>query len=402
MTTDPEILIEDISTNSPPIEGVGTSTVAFIGGAMKGPVLEPTPITTWQQFEDTFGGLDFSAKGFYLAHAVDLYFKNGGQMAYVVRATDDTTPSNGIVYRIGLPCLEGRDDISIVAMPDGTNVLDQRAMVDHCEKMKTCFAIIDSAKDPREVGDSHDVKLQKQKLVSNKGYCAIYYPWLQAQDPKTKRVRIVPPCGAVAGAFARTDSEKGVHKAPTGEPVLGVLETEVAVDQADQNDLNRIGINVIRKFTGRGMLVWGARTTSSDSIWKYVNIRRTIIYFEQSIAKGTEWATFEPHDELTWNEVKQSTLEFLNKSWKDGMLLGSKPEEAYFVRCDRTTMTQADIANEKLIVEVGVSLTRPSEFVVFHVEQVMERVGPRKLVDPTLDAPKKKKHYYMARTMTKE
>ncbi len=176
----------------------------------------------------------------------------------------------------------------------------------------------------------------------------------------------------------------------------------MAVDQADQNDLNRIGVNVIRKFTGRGMLIWGARTTSSDSIWKYVHIRRTIMYLEQSISKGTEWVVFEPHDEITWAETKKSVVEFLAKSLQDGLLLGSKPEEAFIVRCDRTTMTQADIDNEKLIIEVGVALTRPSEFVIFHIAQRMERVGPRKLVDKTLDGTKKKKHYYMARTMPQE
>jgi phage tail sheath protein FI len=137
-------------------------------------------------------------------------------------------------------------------------------------------------------------------------------------------------------------------------------------------------------------------------MWKNINVRRTVIYLERSISKGTEGVVFEPHDEITWTEIKQSAVEFLTTSWKNGMLLGAKPEEAFFVRCDRTTMTQADIEGEKLIVEVGVALTRPSEFIVFNVVHEMERVGPRKLVDRTLDAPKKKKHYYSAKMMTKE
>jgi phage tail sheath protein FI len=287
-------------------------------------------------------------------------------------------------------------------MPDGNNVLDQKALIDHCEHMRYRFAIIDSPANPREVGDAHDIKLQSVKLVSAKGYAAIYYPWLQIQDPRTKRIRIVPPSGAVAGIYARSDLQKGVQNAPTNELVIGALETEVAVDQADQQELARIGVNVIRKFTGRGILVWGSRTTSSDSIWKYVHIRRTVIYLEQSITKGTEWVIFEPHDEPTWEEAKRSVVEFLTTSWKNGMLLGSKPQEAFIVRCDRTTMTQADIDGERLIIEVGVALTRPSEFVIFHIVQQMERVGPRKLVDKTLDGTKKKKHYYMARTMPNE
>ena len=401
MTNESDIMVEEITQNAP-IEGVCTTIVAFIGGSVKGPVLDPTYVTNWEAFEEIFGGLDFSSKGFYLAHAVDLFFKNGGRKAYIVRATAETTPSPGISYASGLPCIEAVEDISIVAMPDGTNVIDQIALVRHCEKTLYRFAIIDSAPDPRNVGDANDVKLQRQKLISDKGYAAIYYPWIQVQDPRTKRIRIIPPSGAVAGVFTRNDIEKGVHKAPTNVPVIGALDTEVSVDQPDQNGLNRIGVNVIRRFTGRGLLVWGAWTTSSDSIWKNVMVRRAAIYFEQSIANGTEWAAFEPHDEVTWGAVKQSVVEFLNRSWKDGMLQGAKPEEAYFVRCDRTTMTLADIENERLVIEIGVALTRPSEFIVLKVMQDMERMGPRKLVDKTLDAPKKKKHYYTARMMTKE
>ena len=398
--------VEETSLMAEPIEGVGTGTVAFIGGAQQGPILEPTMVTSWEQFEENFGGLDYSSKGFSLPHAVDLFFKNQGRTAYVVRVTEESAVQDSgrkkVAYRAGLACLEDLDDVNLVAMPDTTDILDQQELIRHCERMRYRFAIVDSPANPREVGDAHDVKLQSVKLVSPRGFAAIYYPWLQVQDPRTKRIRVVPPCGAVAGAYARTDLQKGVNKAPTNEPVVGAIETEVAVDQADQNDLNRIGVNVIRKFTGRGMLIWGARTTSSDSIWKYVHIRRTIMYLEQSIAKGTEWVVFEPHDEITWAETKKSVAEFLAKSLQDGLLLGSKPEEAFIVRCDRTTMTQADIDNERLIIEVGVALTRPAEFVIFHIAHQMERVGPRKLVDKTLDGTKKKKHYYMARTMPKE
>jgi uncharacterized protein len=401
----PGVYVEEISTMPDPIEGLGTSTVAFIGGATQGPVLEPTLVTEWDQFERIFGGLDYSKKGYYLAHGVNLFFQNGGHQAFIVRVAGDQTEGGAgrveVAYRQGLSCLESLEEVNLVVMPDGTGILDQQALIQHCEKMRYRFAIIDSPPDPREVGDAHDVRLQAQKLVSSKGYAAIYYPWLQVQDPKTKRVRIVPPGGAVAGVYVRTDIQRGVNKAPANEPVLGALDTEVAVDQADQNDLSRAGVNVIRRFTGRGMLVWGSRTTSNDSIWKYISVRRTVIYLEDSIARGTEWVVFEPNDAITWGKIKQSIVDFLNKSWENGILLGSKPNEAFFVRCDRSTMTQADIDGERLIVEVGVALTRPAEFIIIRVAHQMERVGPRNLVDRTLDAPKKKKHYYMARTMPK-
>ena len=410
----PGTYVEEVSSMAESIEGVGTSTVAFVGGAPKGPVLEPIPVKSWEQFMENFGGMDYTRNGFYLAHAVDLYFKNGGKNAYVVRVTGEPSIENGtsnegrsqqtaVQYRNGLRCLEMIDDINLVAMPDGTNILDQKALVEHCEKMRYRFAIVDSPPDPREVGDAHDVRLQSQNLVSTKGYAAIYYPWIQVQDPKTKRIRVVPPSGAVAGIYARTDAQKGVQKAPTSELVIGALDTEVSVDQADQQDLTRIGVNIIRKFTGRGLLVWGSRTTSSDSIWKYIQIRRTVIYLEQSISKGTEWVVFEPNDEETWAETKRSVVEFLTRAWTDGMLLGAKPQEAFLVRCDRTTMTQADMDKGRLIIEVGVALTRPSEFVIFHIAHEMEKVGPRKLIDKTIDTPyKKKKHYYTAGMMRKE
>ena len=287
-------------------------------------------------------------------------------------------------------------------MPDSRSISDQQALIDHCEKMKYRFGIIDSPADPRDVGDAHDVRLQKQKLTSKKGYAAIYYPWLQIQDPKTKRMRIVPPSGAVAGVYARTDMQKGVHKAPANEPVIGVVDTEVAVDQADQQELDRINVNVIRRFSGRGLLVWGGKTISSDSIWKYVNVRRTANFLEKSIFDGTQWITFEPNDEMTWTLVRQPILEFLLKEWKDGRLVGPKSQDAFFVRCDRTTMSQEDIDNGRLVIEVGVALIRPAEFVILRIAHQMERVGPRNLVDKALDGTKKKKHYYMARTPSKE
>jgi phage tail sheath protein FI len=382
--------VEEVPSIVSPIEGVSTGTVAFIGGAPQGPVLEPTLVTSWEQFEEKFGGLNYTANGFYLAHAVDMFFKNQGQRAYIVRATEDLKRANGttggagrieIPYRSGLPCLEGLEDINIVAMPDGTNILDQKALIEHCEKMRYRFAILDSAQDPREVGDAHDIRLQKEKLVSKGGYAAIYYPWLKVQDPKTKRIRIVPPSGAVAGVYVRSDLEKGVHKPPTGELVIGAIDIDGAVDQADQHDLYLIGVNVVRKFQGKGILVWGSRTTSSDSLWKNVNTRRLMIYLEQSVLKGTEWVIFEPNDEVLWTSIKLSLIEFLTNEWKKGALAGAKPNEAFFVKCDRSTMTPADIDDQKLYIQVGVALARPSEFLVFKIVHEMERVGPRILVD---------------------
>jgi len=305
-------------------------------------------------------------------------------------------PQSDLACRNGLPCLETIDDINIVVMPDGTSITDQKALVDHCEGLKDRFAIIDSPPEPLKDGDAHDVKLQAEKLVSAQGYAAIYHPWIEVQDPVTKKTRTVPPSGAVAGIYSRVDVQRGIHKAPSGEVVIGAMDVEVQRSQRDLSELSQLGVNGIRKFAGRGLLVWGSRTTSTDAIWKYVQVRRTIIYLERSIGRGTEWVTFEPHDKITWDEARRSVIEFLTGRWKDGMLLGTTPEEAFMVRCDRSTMTQKDIEEERLVIEVGVALMRPAEFIMFRILHQMERVGPRKLVDRTLDAPKKKKHYYTA------
>jgi phage tail sheath protein FI len=160
-----------------------------------------------------------------------------------------------------------------------------------------------------------------------------------------------------------------VHKAPANEIVRGALELKVAITKGEQDILNPKGINCIRAFPGRGIRVWGARTTASDNLWKYVNVRRLFLYLEESIDEGTQWVVFEPHDEKLWARVRQSVSEFLTRVWRDGALMGKTPEEAFFVKCDRTTMTQNDIDTGKLICIIGVAPVKPAEFVIFRIAQ---------------------------------
>jgi uncharacterized protein len=209
-------------------------------------------------------------------------------------------------------------------------------------------------------------------------YAALYYPWLEILDP-TKRPDpgsppprlVIPPSGAVAGIYARSDIERGVHKAPANEVVLGITQFEnkknITFDQ--QAVLNPEGINALRFFEGRANRVWGARTMSSDPEWKYVNVRRLFIYLEHSIDKSTQWAVFEPNNERLWASIRQTIEDFLLVVWRTGALMGTKPEEAYFVRCDRTTMTQNDLDNGRLICLIGVAPTYPAEFVIFRIGQ---------------------------------
>jgi phage tail sheath protein FI len=214
---------------------------------------------------------------------------------------------------------------------------------------------------------------QRQELDSQKGFAAMYYPWISIANPFTNNTVTLPPSGAIAGIYARTAAERGVHKAPASEAICGATGLCRAVTQAEQERLNPEGINAIRSFPGRGIMVWGARTISSDPLWKYVNIRMLFNYIEESVDRGTGWATFEPCDEKLWARLVQSVSEFLTRTWKDGALMGDRPEKAFFVRCDRSTMTQNDIDSGRLVLSIGLAPSKPAEFVVFRIARQVDR-----------------------------
>lgn len=283
--------------------------------------------------------------------------------------------------RSGLVALEPVDDVNILAIPDlmmtfggGNGRLSpddveqvQLAMIKHCENLKDRFAVLD----PIRGHTVQDVKAWRMDNLDSK-YAALYYPWIKVSDPKkaeNSTSRFIPPSGHVAGIYARSDTERGVHKAPANEKVDGVTETERTITTGEQDTLNPDGINCIRAFPGRGIRVWGARTISSDSLWKYINIRRLFLFVEESIEKSTQWVVFEPNNEKLWGRVKATITEFLTRIWRDGALMGTKTEEAFFVKCDRTTMTQSDLDNGRLIVVIGIAPVKPAEFVIFRIAQ---------------------------------
>jgi uncharacterized protein len=179
----------------------------------------------------------------------------------------------------------------------------------------------------------------------------------------------LPPGGYVAGIYARSDTERGVHKAPANEVVLGASDVEFQISKGEQDVLNPKGVNVIRSFPGRGIRVWGARTLSSNSLWKYINVRRLFIFIEASVEKGTQWVVFEPNDDRLWARVRATINQFLTGVWRSGALMGTTPEEAFFVKCDRSTMTQDDIDNGRLVCVIGIAPVKPAEFVVFRIAQ---------------------------------
>jgi phage tail sheath protein FI len=198
---------------------------------------------------------------------------------------------------------------------------------------------------------------------------AFYYPWVQILDPISNQEIYLPPSGFIAGIYARNDIEIGVHKAPANEVVRGAIGLETLLNKAQQDVLNPLGINCIRFFEGRGIRVWGARTISSDPEWKYLNIRRYFVYLERSIERSTQWAVFEPNGDQLWANVRRSVESFLENEWKEGRLFGAKVEQAFFVRCDRSTMTQNDIDNGRMICLIGVAPLYPAEFVIFRIGQ---------------------------------
>ena len=197
----------------------------------------------------------------------------------------------------------------------------------------------------------------------------MYYPWIRVLDPITRDEINLPPSGFVAGIYARNDIDRAVYKAPANEVVRGAIGFQSLINKAQQEVLNPEGVNCFRFFEGRGFRLWGARTISSDPEWKYVNVRRYFAYLERSIDRGTQWAVFEPNGEALWANVKETISDFLYNEWKNGALLGSDAKSAYFVRCDRSTMTQNDLDNGRLVCKIGVAALKPAEFVIFQIGQ---------------------------------
>jgi hypothetical protein len=216
----------------------------------------------------------------------------------------------------------------------------------------------------------NEVIAQRQALTSSKGFGALYHPWIAVSVRGHREEVFVPPCGHIAGLYARTDLQRGVHKAPAGTSLTGALRLEADLSEGACTRLYEEEINPIRAFPQKGIVVWGARTLADDPEWRYVSVRRLAIYIEQSIRRGTEWAVFEPNEQALWDKVRTSVTAFLTVVWKDGGLAGSTRQEAFFVRCDNTTMTQADIDRGRLVILVGFAPLKPAEFTVIKIHHI--------------------------------
>ncbi|MDR1217194.1 MAG: phage tail sheath subtilisin-like domain-containing protein [Oscillospiraceae bacterium] len=271
---------------------------------------------------------------------------------------------NGPGKRTGIQAFLENTDVSIMAVPGNTTPDVQAALIAHCENLKSRFAVLDIPIDRKKVNE-----VSEFRDMYDSTYAAIYHPWLEALDPLAKRSAYFPPSGAMIGIYARTDTERGVHKAPANEVVRSCTGLSVSYNEAEQDILNPLGINLVRAFTGRGIRVWGARTISSNGLWKYLNVRRLFIFVEESIKANTNWVVFEPNSETLWGRVTRTLEMFLASVWRTGALAGTTPAEAFYVECGRTTMTQDDIDNGRLICQIGIAPVKPAEFVIFRITQ---------------------------------
>lgn len=300
-------------------------------------------------------------------------------------AADPQALEGSVVARTGYQGLEIADSVTIVAVPDLLTVatradgtVDEAAFVsfqgqlaDWCSAGGTRMAILDP---PPGLGAAQALQW-RQQLAKDTAFAVAYFPHVQvpnraATGPHEPPFITVPPCGHVAGVWARTDATRGVWKAPANEELRGISGLETTVTDGEQSQLNPFGVNCIRSFGAGGVRIWGARTLSqTDQSWRYVNVRRLFNFIEESIRRGSQWAVFEPNDRDLWERVKRNVRAFLRGLWMQGALVGSTTEQAFFVVCDETNNPPFSVDEGKLIVEIGIAPVKPAEFVVFRISQ---------------------------------
>ena len=389
----PGIYIEEIPAGSKPIESVGTSIVGLVGTASKADahLNEAYAVNSWSQFVREFADQDSTSTP--LSHAVFGFFQNGGSRCYVVNIGKDGSLLGDGKRRQGLALLEEIDEVAIVAAPGFADPASYNALLDHCERMQDRFAILDAPETvnnidqlkkvgtvgvtrkktdsdaPAESGSSDSGGLRPRN--SDNGFGAFYFPWIVVNDPFSPKENVtVPPSGHIAGIYARTDATRGVFKAPANETVRGALDLTYRVTQAEQGELNVLGVNCMRFFPTQGIRVWGARTLAdSASEWRYLNVRRLFNMIEESIGRGTRWVVFEPNDMTLWKSIKRDISAFLTLQWRQGALLGATAEEAFFVQCDAETNPPEVIDAGQVVTVIGIAPVKPAEFVIFRIGQ---------------------------------
>jgi phage tail sheath protein FI len=386
----PGVYVEEINSGAHSIEGVGTSVAGFVGTAPNPDARldEAVAINNWSQFLREYARE--GDKGTDLANAVYGFFLNGGSRCYVV----NTRADGAIAGRgRGLDALAAIDEIAIIAAPGRTDAAAHGALLDAAELLKDRVAILDTvarvddvetltrAADggaaPSPAGEGEAAPAAKGKgpkpgaRPRDSDYGACYFPWLRGRDAiDPDQLVSIPPSGHMAGIYARTDSERGVHKAPANVTVRGALGLTQMLSRAEQDVLNPVGVNCIRFFTREGVRVWGARTlAASSSNWRYLNVRRLFNMIEESIAINTRWVVFEPNAGPLWKDIQRDVGAFLTLLWRQGALAGARPEDAFFVKCDAETNPPEVVDAGQVVVVIGIAPVKPAEFVIFRIGQ---------------------------------
>ena len=436
MLKTPGVYVEEVSTLPPSVAEVATAIPAFFGYTERGTAgtVEIAQITTLLEYEQKFGSPKptlFSVDGAgqlaapapdvpeaLLWYALNMYFRNGGGRCYVVSIGSHDVPPTAADFMSGFAALEAKDEPTLLVMPDAIKLADVdfasvcQAALQHCDKLADRFAILD-------VRDGDVERFRDALGIDHLSYGAAYYPYIETtlnhiydeagvsvggQDGeegsatlaslKTTQTALyndikkalaaqrvtLPPSAAIAGIYARTDRDRGVWKAPANASLSSVIAPVTQVTHEQQEGLNvdvvsGKSINAIRAFSGKGTLVWGARTLAgNDNEWRYVNVRRLFIMVEESAQKASAFAVFEANDVSTWLKVKGMIESFLYGLWEQGALQGSTPDAAFYVNVGPETMTQQDILEGRMIVEIGLAAVRPAEFIVLRFSHKLAEV----------------------------
>ncbi len=365
----PSVYLEETSFRARSVEGAPTSVTAFIGPTVATPIRngDHPPLTAFADFAAIYGGLDDltradgGAAPNHLAHAAWAFFAGGGQRLYVAPTPPDGSPDD---FAVALTGLDDIPEIAVLAAPGVATDAVTRLLLDHVGMPgRYRFAVLD----PPQGATVAEVAAFRAAYDSR--HAALYYPWVLTPDPLGGAPIARPPSGFVCAIFARTDLDRGVWKAPANEVVTGAVGLEREITAQMQTELNPKGMNCLRVLTGRGLRLWGARTLSAEPEWTYVNVRRLMTYLEASLDRGLQWVVFEPNAPRLWAQVAQGANEFLHALWRNGGLMTATPDEAFFVRCDASTMTQDDLDAGRLVCLIGVAPLRPAEFLIFRIAQ---------------------------------
>lgn len=362
------------------IPAASTSVAAFVGYHPSGPVDTPVLLSSFADFVRQFGVLSFSRfnPGPQLSHVVSQFFKNGGKSCYAVRVSDH--PSTGVIgnraAKTGIYALERVSSFNLLATPGVADASLVAAVARYCQE-RQAFAILDV---PASAETATQVAAYVTSIRSWTDHVALYFPWLLLPNPVSGGKPIaVPPSGTVAGIIAATDASHGVWKSPAGvdaevQGATGLVSTLTAAEEAN---VSALGVNCLRAIPQGGPVVWGARTmagsNASDPAYKYVPVRRTALFIESSLRAGLQWVAFEPNTAPTWAKIRLATSNFMQQLFVAGAFQGTRPNNAYFVKCDSTTISQQDISQGILNVMVGFAPLKPAEFVVIQISLLAKK-----------------------------